>query len=101
MSESLSHKRLKNKAAGKKGETEKKIKSTKKRIDAVNSTTVTEIERCGNIAPAINRLKKFPNKKKVLQVPQNQIEKAAEIAKAKKVSLTIKNLGGTKSKRIK
>lgn len=101
--ESETHKRLKNKLAGKNGITEQKIKHTNKRLDAKNPTTntVTEIEKSGNIEKAILRLKSQKNFKKQLIVPTNDLDKAKELATKLGVKMTIQNLPRTKRRFVK
>ncbi len=101
--ESDSHKRLKRKAAGKSGQTEKKL-SNGKRLDAVTNKKATEIERSGSnsgLEKAVQRLKDSRKSQKVLQVPQKDMQKAAEAMRKKRASGTVKNLSSTKRISIK
>jgi hypothetical protein len=103
MPESKSHKEHKNKAAGKGGVTEKAI-SGGHRIDAVTSKKATEIERSGNsnaLKEAAKRLKDSGKSQKILQVPQNDMNKAVEAAENVGVKLTVRNLSGTKRRYVK
>ena len=103
MSESDSHKRLKRKAAGKTGEIEKQLKKGQ-RIDACTKNKAIEIERSGTtegLMKAALRLKNSGKTQKVLQVPQKDMNKAFEAMEKAKISGTIKNLSGTKSKSVK
>jgi hypothetical protein len=103
MSESSSHKRAKNKAAGKNGQTEKKLKSGQ-RLDAKTSKKATEVERSGlktGLEKAAKRLKQANTPQKVLQVPNNDIPKAIEAMKKVGVSGTVKNMTGSKRRSVK
>lgn len=103
MPESKSHKRAKRKAAGKKGQTEKPLKGGG-RLDAASKVRATEIERSGSKAAlrkAATRLKKSRKKQKVLQVPQKDMDKAAEAMREKGVSGTVKNMSGSKRRTIR
>lgn len=94
MTESQSHKRIKNKAAGRNGRTEVPI-SRGRRLDAKNGHRATEIERSGNpqgISKAISRLKTQKNAKKELLVPSKDLDKAKKIAKRSGVNVLIQNL---------
>lgn len=96
--ESEAHKRLKRKAAGKIGQTEKKL-SNGSRIDIVTKKKATEIERSGSksgLEKAAQRLKDSRKSQKVLQVPQKDMQKAADAMKKKGTKGTVKNLSGTK-----
>lgn len=104
MSKSPSHKQAQRKAAGHGGKTEVKIKGNK-RLDAVTKSgkTATEIERSGNIKnleKATQRLKARRSKRKVLQVPQQDMSKAVQVMKKKKVKGTVKNMSGTKRRSV-
>ena len=105
MSKTPSHKRAQGKAAGRSGKTEVKIKGTNKRLDAVNKsgTKATEVELSGTIAgleKAAQRLKMRRSQQKVLQVPQQDMSKAAEAMKKKNVKGTVKNMSGTKRRSV-
>lgn len=98
MAESQSHKRAKNKVAGKNGRTEISI-SRGRRLDAKNGHKATEIERSGTlkgISNAINRLKTQQNSKKELLVPHKDLDKAKKIVQKKGVNVLIQNLSKTK-----
>ena len=102
MAKSPSHKRAQSKAAGETGKTEVPL-PRKRRLDAQSGNTSTEVERSGQPArlrKAAARLKSAGTKRKVLQVPQNDMEKAEEAMKQEGVSGTVKNMGGTKSKSV-
>lgn len=101
--ESESHKRLKRKAAGKAGNTEKKL-SNNTRLDAVTRKKATEIERSGTksgLEKAAQRLKDSRKSQKVLQVPQKDMKKGVEAMMKKGTSGTVKNLSGTKRISVK
>lgn len=98
MSESKSHKNAKTKAAGKKGKTEVPL-SRNRRLDAATKKKATEVERSGSstgLEKAAQRLKDSGKPQKVLQVPQKDMPKATAAMRKKKVSGTVKNMGGTK-----
>ena len=102
MTESKSHERAKNRAAGKSGETEVKIPGGR-RVDAMTQSRATEIERSGTpeaLRRAAQRLKASGAPQKVLQVPQKDMPKAAEAMKGVGIGGTIKNIGGTKSRSV-
>ncbi len=101
MSETSSHKRAKGHAAGRSGETEKKIKYGG-RIDALTSTKAVEIERGGKkgLQQAIRRLERVRRSTKVLRVPEKNFTKAVEIAKKSDKKITVTNLAGTKRRRV-
>ncbi len=103
MSESESHKRAKSKAAGKSGQTEKQI-SQNRRLDAVTANKAIEVERSGSIQgleKAALRLKASGKPQKVLQVPQNDMDKAAQVLRNLNLGGTVKNMGGTKSRSVR
>ena len=103
MSESESHKRAKSKAAGKSGQTEKQI-SQNRRLDAVTANKAIEVERSGSIQgleKAALRLKASGKPQKVLQVPQNDMDKAAQALRNLNLGGTVKNMGGTKSRSVR
>lgn len=102
MPESKFHKRLKRKAAGSKGQIEKKIRGGG-RIDAQKGKKVIEIERSGSvegISRALNKLKTQTTLKKELHVPHKDLGKAKNIAKKKNINVTIWNLSKTRSRII-
>ena len=103
MSETPSHRRAKNKAAGKAGRTEVPLRSGK-RLDARTPSRATEVERSGTssgLAKAAQRLKESGAPQKVLQVPQKDIAKAAEAMRTAKVSGTVKNMSGTRRRSVR
>ena len=103
MSETPSHKRAKSKAAGKGGQTEVPLRG-KRRLDAMSpSRRATEVERSGSksgLEKAARRLNASGAKQRVLQVPQKDMDKAADAMKSQKVNGTVKNMSGTKKKRV-
>ena len=102
MPESQSHKRAKVKAAGKTGKTEVSL-TRSRRLDAQTRKTAIEIERSGSsqgLTKAVGRLKTSHKSQKVLQVPQQDMAKAAKAMKKVGVKGTVKNIGGTKRRSI-
>ncbi len=102
MSETSSHEKAKNKAAGKSGKTEVPLKG-KRRLDAASRQKATEIERSGNIdalEKAARRLKASRKPQKVLQVPQKDISKAVQAMKNVGVGGTVKNMSETKRRSV-
>lgn len=102
MPETSKHKKAKRKAAGKSGRTEVALKG-KKRLDAATRKTATEIEYSGTmdgLVRAARRLKASWKPRKVLQVPQKDLSKAAEAMRKAGVSGTVKNISGTKRRSI-
>lgn len=104
MSESTSHKAAKRRAAGPGGRTEVKLPGGR-RLDALTKGggRATEVERSGNsknLAQAASRLKASGASQKVLQVPQKDMPAAAKAMRNKSVGGTVKNMSGTKSRRV-
>jgi len=100
MTETASHKQVKGKAAGRKGQTEKPLKNGK-RLDAISPSgkRATEVERSGTtkgLKRAVARLKSVRAPQKVLQVPQPHMPKASQAMRSMKVKGTVKNMTGTK-----
>ena len=103
MAESQSHKRAKSKAAGKGGKTETPL-SGNRRLDAQTKNKATEVERSSSnerLERAAQRLKDSGLPQKVLQVPQDDMDKAVAAMKAKGVRGTVKNMGGTKRRSVR
>lgn len=105
MAESESHKKTKNKAAGKGGQTEVPL-PRKRRLDALTAggDRATEIERSRNPAlleKAARRLKASDAPKKVLKVPQADMDAAAAAMRKEGISGTVENLSGTKRYKIR
>ena len=102
MAESKAHKNAKSKAAGKSGRTEAPLKSGG-RLDAATERRATEVERSPNQArleQAAQRLQDSGKSQKVLQVPQQNMSKAAAAMKEKDVTGTVKNMGSTKRRSV-
>jgi len=105
MTESKTHKGAKTKAAGKGGKTEVPL-SKGRRLDAItaNGDRATEIERSGapgQLEKAARRLKSSEATKKVLKVPQSDMDAAATAMRAVGVSGTVENISGTKSRKVR
>ena len=102
MAESKAHKNAKSKAAGKSGRTEAPLKSGG-RLDAATERRATEVERSDNQArleQAAQRLQDSGKSQKVLQVPQQNMSKAAAAMRAKGVKGSVKNISGTKRRSV-
>ncbi len=102
MSESQSHKRAKSRAAGKGGQTERKLPGGK-RLDADSGRRATEVERSGDPAQlekAARRLGASGRPQKVLQVPQPDMPKAAQAMKKAGVKGSVKNMSGKKRRSV-
>ena len=98
MSESRSHKNGKGSAA----KTEISI-SGNRRLDAIRGNYAIEVERGGTpkkIDQALSRLKTQANKRKILRVPQNDMNMALEQAQKKSINITVTNMSKTKRKRV-
>ena len=98
MAETPSHKRAKRKAAGKSGQTEVPLPGGR-RLDAATPKRATEVERSGTTAglkKATRRLRDSGKPQKILQVPQKDMDKAAQAMRDVGVSGTVKNMGDTK-----
>ena len=103
MAETPSHKRAKGVAAG---WTEKKEVPLSRglRLDAATPSKATEIERSGsmsNLQKAARRLKASDAPQKTLKVPHKNMDAAADAMRAVDVPGTVKNLGGTASRRVR
>ena len=99
------HKRAQRKAAGKRGYTEVPLKGGK-RLDALTKSRkkATEVEMSGTrnrLEQAAHRLKIIGTKQKVLQVPQEDMKKAASAMRTKRVKGTVKNMSGTKRRSVR
>ncbi len=94
------HTQLKRRAAGPSGRTEKRQPGGT-RLDARRRGVATEIERSGRIAPALNRLAKETNARKILRVPQTDLDRAAQLARKANMNVVITNLGGTRQRRVR
>lgn len=105
MSESKSHRNAKNRAAGRGGRTEVRLRGNK-RLDALTKGggRATEVERSGTAAgltTAANRLKSSRAPQKVLQVPQKDMGSAVKAMRKAGIGGTVKNMGGTKRWRVR
>ena len=97
MAESVSHKRGKGSAA----KTEIPI-SGNRRLDAIRGNFAIEVERGGTpkkIDQALSRLKTQADKRKILRVPQNNMNMALEQARKKNISVTVTNMSKTKRRK--
>jgi hypothetical protein len=102
MAETPSHKRAKAKAAGKSGKTEAPLEGNR-RLDVVAEVKATEVERSGTMSrleKAAGRLKASGKRQKVLQVPQEDMTKAAQAMRNVGVAGTVKNMTGTKRRSV-
>ena len=95
MSESVSHRRAKRKAAGKSGTTEKKLPGGR-RLDASTRRKAAEIELSGNFRAAAERLKASRKPQKVMVVRQPDMKKAAAAMRKAGVGGSVRNIKGTK-----
>ena len=105
MAEKEAHRRAKKKAAGPRGKTEVALPGNQ-RLDALTSGggRATEVERSGTSAglkAAALRLKKSGAAQKVLQVPQRDMDAAAEALRGVGISGTVKNMSGTKRRGVR
>ncbi len=99
MPESTSHKRAKGRAPGKK---EVPI-SGKRRLDSASPKTATETERSKSLTrlkDATRHLRDSGRPRKVLQVPQPNMDLATEAMKSVGVRGTVKNMSGTKRRSV-
>ena len=97
MPESKGHKRGKGSAA----KTELPI-SRRRRLDAKRGKFAIEVERSSSqpaLNKALSRLQSQRNLKKILRVPQANLEKAVDLARKKKLNVTVTNIA--KTRRIK
>ena len=104
MPEKPSHRRAKNKAAGPGGQTEVLLPGGK-RLDArtQGGGRATEVERSGSpqgLEAAASRLKRSGAPQKVLQVPQKDMDAAAQAMRKQDVGGTVKNMRGTKRRTV-
>ena len=102
MGETQSHRRAKNRAAGKYGKTEAAI-SRNRRVDAMTATTAIEIERSRHTTrweKATRRLKASRRRRKILQVPQKNLEKAVKAMRRVGVRGTVRNMCGTQRRTV-
>ena len=102
MPETSSHERAKAKAAGRRGETEIPVRG-ECRLDAATERRATEVERsgsCDRLKAAAQRLQASGKPQKVLQVPQEDMDKAARAMREVGVSGTVKNMSGIKRRHV-
>ena len=103
MSESSSHRRAKNQAAGKNGQTEVPLPGGR-RLDARTPTgRAIEIERGGTtvgLQAAARRLRDADASQRVLQVPQQDMNAAAAAMRTVSVHGTVKNMAGTRRRPV-
>lgn len=102
MAKSSSHKRAQQRAAGKSGKTEVPLRGGR-RLDARTAKTATEVERSGDkgrLEKAAARLKASGAPQMALQVPQKDMDKAAQAMRDKGVRGTVRNMGGTKRRSV-
>ena len=100
---SSAHQKAQRKLAGTTGRTEVPI-SKRRRLDVKTGNKAIEIERSGQTArlnAAISRLRTQRNALKELRVPQPDLNKAADLAKASGLKMRVKNLSGTRSRILK
>ena len=106
MAESESHKRTKRRAAGTHGQTEVPLgRKGDQRLDALTSGggRATEVERSGDpgrLRAAARRLKRSGATQHVLQVPQKDLDVAAEAMRDVGVTGSVRNMTGTKRRSI-
>ena len=107
MSKSQSHKRAQGKAAGKGGRTEVPQRGGT-RLDALSTGgRATEVERSGTsqglekAARRLQKAKKAGATQAVLQVPQKDMDAAAEAMRKVGVHGTVKNMGSTKRRSVR
>lgn len=105
MAESYSHRRAKNRAAGRGGRTEVRLRGNQ-RLDALTrgGGRATEVERSGNasgLRKAAGRLKKSGASQKVLQVPQKDMRAAGAALRKAGIGGTVKNMSGTRKTRVR
>ncbi len=93
------HTQLQRRAAGPRGRTEKPQRG-RTRLDAAPKGKAIEIERSGRIKPALARLRKETTARKELRVPQKDLDHATEVARRAGINVTIKNLSGTRRRRV-
>lgn len=105
MTETESHRRAKNKAAGASGQTEVPL-SGNRRLDALTAGggRATEVERSGDPAKleqAARRLRDSGAGQHVLVVPQNDMADAAKAMREVGIGGTVKNISGTKRRTVR
>jgi len=105
MTKSESHKRAQRKAAGKAGATEAAL-SGDRRLDAITASKgrATEVERSGRseaLEKAVRRLAASGAGQRVLQVPNDDMDAAADAMRKAGVPGTVKNLSGTRRRSVR
>ena len=100
---SNAHQRTQRKLAGIKGKTEVPI-SRNRRLDVKTAIKATEVERSGQPArlkAALSRLGTQKGVGRELRVPQKDMDKATDLAKASRLKkVTISNIGGTRRRQV-
>lgn len=92
------HRRAQKKAAGRKGQVEKALKSGK-RVDAITRVKAIEIERGQtrtSLVKAAERLKESRRRQKILVVPDSKMADARQAMRRVGIGGTVKNLSGTR-----
>ena len=105
MPEKRTHRRTKQRAAGRGGRTEVPLRGNK-RLDALTrgGRRATEVERSGSTAglnAAARRLKNSGAPQRVLQVPQKDMGAAVTAMRKAGIGGTVKNMGSTKHWRVR
>jgi len=105
MPEKPSHRRAKTKAAGPGGQVEVPLRGGK-RLDALTEGggRATEVERSGTsqgLTAAARRLKQTKAAQKVLQVPQKDMNAAAQAMRKVGTGGTVKNMSGTRRRSVR
>ena len=105
MAEKRAHRRAKTKAAGTRGRTEVRLPGNR-RLDALSQSrkTATEVERSpspARLVMAAERLKQSGARRKVLQVPQTNMDAATKALQKAGIAGTVKNMGGTKRRSVR
>jgi len=74
----------------------------KRRLDTISGPFAIEVERAGTpqkINQALSRLKTQTNKKKILRVPQNDMDMAIEQVREKNMHVIVTNLVETRRRK--
>ncbi len=93
------HTRLKRRAAGPRGQTEKKQPGGT-RLDARRPGQAIEVERSKRFKQALGRLAKEKGVKRTLKVPHHDFDSAVEAAKRTRMPVTVTNLSDTRRKSV-
>ena len=95
------HTRTTRRLAGKTGKTEVPI-SGNRRLDVRKPNVAIEVERSGSTAGIERALARLRTQRTQLElrVPQKDLDMATRVARAQNRKLTVKNLSGTKRRRI-